>query len=95
MDLAGNFSGWAEELQLALPTKAEAEASIAQAEAERQAEIDAAKPPPKERLGLFEDHNTGCSVGRARPAARPHAAMLVALLGAGLVFGARRRRAHD
>jgi MYXO-CTERM domain-containing protein len=99
LDLAGNFSGWSDTLELELLSAADAESLIAEndrvaAEDQRAAAERmraAAEAARDDRLGLFESHNTGCTLGSEGSSTHQHGWSLAAL-GAALA-AARRRRA--
>jgi hypothetical protein len=92
IDLAGNFSGWvSSELELPSPEEALALIAATQAQEEAMADEIARLRERKEREGdgLFDNHNTGCSLAPATGLAARHCAWLTAALGAVLL----RRRA--
>jgi hypothetical protein len=87
LDLAGNFSGWASS-ELELPSPEEARALIAAAEAQEEAMADEVARLRERKArggGLFENHNTGCSLAPRRGRAAGHFAGLTAILGAVLL----------
>jgi hypothetical protein len=88
LDLAGNFSGWGEPVELRIPSPQDANVLIEEAEREAEASARATR---EDRRGVFEGHSMGCAV-RAR-ASRPHGASLLTLLALGMALRWGRRRA--